>query len=303
MCNRNSHSCKSLNKNIKFGLIFPLVIIASVAVVRKEIRSSHRQPPTPVSTDRPPTLEPPTELLDLDPIGTDAAVVVVQTEEAPPEAKPETKPESNEDKITEQPTVAKESSAKAEVVGNAEVVNDSSISTIAEGAIQSSDDSQPVLGKDTPEWIKKGLVLGESLRTPLSSSLYLTLDECRKDLESRIFDEAKAKIASHTLHSSVSVEDIPQITREYVLENWVTKDREFDNVQIRPSGTYHQLWCELNVSQEELKKVRDWELPILSERRTKQVGALAGFAVVAMGFVSGLVGLLAGREKAKLKKQ
>lgn len=290
------NSCKTISNGIKFGVIFPLVLVASLAIVRKELRSSHRQPPSPESTTNlPPVLEAPLDLSELEPIGTDAAVVVSEPVAPQPPPKPEPpQPEPKKEVVT--------TSESPATTGEAEVVSDSSIATIDNGNTLGTDDTQPVLGKDTPEWITKGLVLGESLRTPLASSLFLTVEECRKDLESRIFEEAKAKVATYALRWSVSIDDIPEITREYVLENWVTKNREFDNVQVRPSGTYHQLWCELNLSQEEIKKVQDWARPILAEHRTKEAGAFAAFAIVTMGFVSGLVGLLAGREKAKLKK-
>jgi len=98
-----------------------------------------------------------------------------------------------------------------------------------------------------------------------------------------------------------SSHSLPELTQEYVEKYWVNSNQSFDNVQDRPSGTYHQLWLGLHISSDQLKMVREWEKHLIRDRRTKQAGILGGIGVGAITILSGLVGLMARREKAKLK--
>ena len=160
--------------------------------------------------------------------------------------------------------------------------------------------STKLLNEHTPEWVKKGLVLGDDHNLAVSSSLLPDLDQCREDLKIRMMMDVRTYLDKHVLENSSS-HSLPELTQEYVEKYWVNSNQSFDNVQDRPSGTYHQLWLGLHISSDQLKMVREWEKHLIRDRRTKQAGILGGIGVGAITILSGLVGLMARREKAKLK--
>jgi len=159
----------------------------------------------------------------------------------------------------------------------------------------------PVLGSKTPDWVKKGLVLGNEHSLAISSTLMPELEECREDLKTRMMSEVRMYLNKHVLEYSDATK-LPELTQEYVEKYWVKKGQEFDNIQDRPSGTYHQLWIGLHISSEQLTKIREWEKQNVRELRVKKVGIFSGLGVFTVTLLSGAVGLLARREKAKLKK-
>jgi hypothetical protein len=207
-----------------------------------------------------------------------------------------------------------EGSGKEEVVG-AEIDASMSLESISESPTKPADgvdaavsdlesqdpSSIKILNENTPDWVKEGLVLGEDHRLAVSSSLFPDREQCVGDLKSRLMNEVRSYLDKHVLELT-SASQLPELTEEYVEANWLVADREFDNVQDRPSGTYHQLWKELRISSEQLEVVRGWEKSRVRETRTKQVGVLGGVGIAAITVFSGLIGVLARREKAKLKK-
>ncbi|MCY2982466.1 MAG: hypothetical protein NTY15_02380 [Planctomycetota bacterium] len=167
----------------------------------------------------------------------------------------------------------------------------------------------PVLNGSTPEWVKNGLVLGEehSALVPgedhsfaISSTLMSDLEQCREDLKTRMMSEVRDYLDKHVLQFAEALR-LPELTQEYVEKYWVKKGQVFDNIQDRPAGNYHQLWIGLHISSEQLTKIREWEKQTVREQRTRKVGIFGGLGVCAITLLSGAVGLLARREKAKLK--
>ena len=180
----------------------------------------------------------------------------------------------------------------------AEIGNNESFDSVPSDPIG---DTAPVLNGSTPEWVKNGLVLGDEHSLAISSTLLPDLDQCREDLKSRMMLDVRAYLDKHVLEFS-EASKLRELTKEYVEKYWVKKGQEFDNLQDRPSGTYHQLWVGLHISSEQLMKIREWEKHSIREERTKKVGVMGGIGVFAITLLSGAVGLLARREKAKLKK-
>ena len=207
-----------------------------------------------------------------------------------------------------------EGSGKEEVVG-AEIDASMSLESISESPTKPADatdaavsdlesqdpSSIKILNENTPDWVKEGLVLGEDHRLAVSSSLFPDREQCIGDLKSRLMNEVRSYLDKHVLELT-SASQLPELTEEYVEANWLVADREFDNVQDRPTGTYHQLWKELRISSDQLEVVRGWEKSRVREKRTKQIGVLGGLGITAITVFSGLIGVLARREKAKLKK-
>jgi len=199
-----------------------------------------------------------------------------------------------------------------EAIAGAEIDASVSLESISETPTKSTDtavsdvapldpSSMKILNENTPDWVKEGLVLGEDHRLAVSSSLFPDREQCVGDLKSRLMSEVRSYLDKHVLELT-NASQLPELTEQYVESNWLVANREFDNVQDRPSGTYHQLWKELRISSEQLEVVRGWERSRLREIRTKQVGVLGGLGIAAITMFSGLIGVLARQEKAKLKK-
>ncbi len=185
----------------------------------------------------------------------------------------------------------------------AEVGNNESFDSVAEDSIgrDSIGDTSPVLNGSTPDWVKNGLVLGDEHSLAISSTLLPDLEQCREDLKSRMMLDVRTYLDKHVLEF-VQAYKLLELTQEYVEKYWVKKGQEFDNIQDRPSGTYHQLWIGMHISSEQLAKIREWEKHSIREERTKKVGVMGGIGVFAITLLSGAVGLLAQREKARLEK-
>jgi hypothetical protein len=191
-------------------------------------------------------------------------------------------------------------STQAEILSNDALESVAGAADLGESVNSQELNSKKVLNDDTPEWVKNGIVLGEDHSLAISSSLLPELEQCREDLKVSMMRDVQAYLNNHVLENA-SAYMLPQLTQEYVEKYWVVPSQTFDNVQDRPSGTYHQLWIGLHISADQLKKVREWERHRVRESRTKQVGVLGGAGVAAITILSGLVGVLARREKAKLK--
>ena len=189
---------------------------------------------------------------------------------------------------------------QAEILSNDALESVAGAADLGESLNSQELNSKKVLNDDTPEWVKNGIVLGEDHSLAISSSLLPDLEQCREDLKTSMMRDVQAYLNNHVLKNA-SAWLLPQLTQEYVEKYWVVPSQTFDNVQDRPSGTYHQLWIGLHISADQLKKVREWERHRVRESRTKQVGVLGGAGVAAITILSGFVGVLARREKAKLK--
>lgn len=158
----------------------------------------------------------------------------------------------------------------------------------------------PVLNGSTPDWVKNGLVVGEDLSFAISSTFMADLEQCREDLKSRMMSEVRDYLDKNVLQFAEAY-TLPELTQEYVEKYWVKKGQVFENIQDRPAGTFHQLWIGLHISSEQLTKIREWEKQNVREQRTRKVGIFGGVGVCVITLLSGSVGLLARREKAKLK--
>jgi len=172
---------------------------------------------------------------------------------------------------------------------------DSKLPTLAET-------SNPLLNENAPVWIRDGLSKeGDELRFPIATSLHSDVEECRNELDSLLISEVRDYLEQNVLLDGVSATDLTGLTTEYIKKKLLVPEREYVNIVDRPSGSYYQLWRQIFISKSELAVIRGWERNREVLERTKQVGVMGGSALLGMTLLSGMVGLLARREKAKLK--
>ncbi len=162
----------------------------------------------------------------------------------------------------------------------------------------------PFLNESTPEWVKNGLKNGQSFDNErsfvISSTLLPDVEQCNEDLKTRMMSEVRVYLKKNVLEYENA--ELPELTQKYVEKYWVVRGQVFDNVQDRPSGSYHQVWLGLHISSEQLAKIKEWEKRSERDQRTVKAGVAGGIGVFAITLLSGAVGLLARREKAKLKR-
>ena len=224
---------------------------------------------------------------------------------APAPPNPPAPPAEAASVVTTLPTDARSTESPAEVPeqseAKAEIHDNESFEPLTSNEVELSQaPSTNVLNDETPEWVKNGLVFGDDNHLVISSSVFPELSQCEEDLRSRLLNEVHVYLDKHVLEAKTA-SMLDYLTYEYVEENWIVPNKRFDNVSHRPSGTYHQLWIELQISSNELEKIRQWERSVFREQRTKQVGVLGGIGIAILTVFSGLVGVLARREQAKLK--
>ncbi len=165
-----------------------------------------------------------------------------------------------------------------------------------------AESSNPLLNESAPAWIRDGLSKeGDELRFPIATSLHSNVEECRNELDNVLLSEVRDYLEKNVLLDGVSATDLAGLTTEYIKKKLLVPEREYVNIVDRPSGSYHQLWRQIFISKSELAVIRGWEKNREVLERTKQVGVVGGSSLLGMTLLSGLVGLLARREKAKLK--
>jgi hypothetical protein len=178
--------------------------------------------------------------------------------------------------------------------------NNGSENSESDLVVPSDSATTKLLGDGTPEWIKKGLTLGEDHNLAINSSFFATVEECEEDLRSRMMTEIHEYLDKNVL-SRAKASSLPELTSEYVQKYWVVPAQRYENIRDNQGETLHQLWMGLHISSEQLKKVREWENAGLRQDRTRQVGLVGGLSVAGLTLLSGMVGVFARREKAKLK--
>jgi hypothetical protein len=154
---------------------------------------------------------------------------------------------------------------------------------------------QPILGEDVPEWIRQRVVERDRLLIPIESSLHGTLEECREELDTKLPQEVKNLIDEHVL-KTVSADDIPGLTSEYIAKNLIDPAAKYDNYQERPSGNFHQMWVRLSIDKPKLEQIREWERQIITSVRVWLVGGLSLAFLGTFAGCSKVIRFLSSRE-------
>lgn len=177
-------------------------------------------------------------------------------------------------------------------------VGETSSGNVAEVNRDSEAFDLPVLGEGIPEWIRQKVVERDRLLIPIESSLHGTLEECREELDAKLPQEVKKLIDEYVLET-VSADDIPGLTPEYIAETLIDPAAKYDNYQERPSGNFHQMWVRLSIDKPSLEQIREWEREIITSVR---VWLLGGLSLAFLGTFAGcskVIQFLSAREQAR----
>lgn len=153
---------------------------------------------------------------------------------------------------------------------------------------------------DAPDWVRREAELdGEHVFT-IWTTESPELQRCREEFDAILLPQVQKHLDEKVLRH-VQAKNLPELTKEYVEKYWLVDGKEFDDVSERPTGEHHRLWKQIHITQSQLEKVRDWENRIVVSQRTKHVGFAGAATLAGMTLLSGMIGLLARREQAKLK--
>ncbi len=169
------------------------------------------------------------------------------------------------------------------------VVVDSTKSNSEPTAIVS--DSEPLYSDDKPEWVAAPDVLdGNIHRVSFSTELLESEEACREQMDKVMLEAARQYVNQHVIAEPVA-HKLTALNASWVRENWLVPNREWVAVLDRPSGTYHQLWGQLEIFPEDRQKVAEWYHDLDTRRRSLlclflslSVGGLAGAANMGLRF-------------------
>lgn len=153
---------------------------------------------------------------------------------------------------------------------------------------------------DAPDWVREEPQLHGGHVFTIWTTESPDLEGCREEFDAILLPQVQKHLDEHVLRH-VQAKNLSELTKEYIEKYWLVEGKEFDDISERPTGAHHRLWKQIHITESQIDTVRDWENRIVVSQRTKHVG-LAGAATLAgMTLLSGMIGLLARREEAKLK--
>ncbi len=136
------------------------------------------------------------------------------------------------------PEPSKKKQAESELVnGSTAAPTTESLSATKSGTSDMDpnwDASKPLLGANAPDWVKVGLSQGDEHRFVIASSLATDIAQCREDFDTMLLTEVQNYLDKHIL-TEVRADQLESLTKKYVEEHMLVADKEFDNVQDRPS--------------------------------------------------------------------
>jgi len=169
--------------------------------------------------------------------------------------------------------------------------------------------SDPLYSADKPEWVAAPDLLDGSVhRISVSTDLLESEEACRSQLDSAILDAARRYVNQHLLPEPVA-EKLSGLNAAWVRENWLVPNRDWMAELDRPSGTYHQLWGQLEIFPEDRQQVTDWYHDLEIRRKSLlclllclSVGGLAGAANMGLRFWGSGTSLRDIRESSVLER-
>jgi hypothetical protein len=151
--------------------------------------------------------------------------------------------------------------------------------------------TDPLYSDDKPEWVATPDVLtGNIHRVSFSTELLESEEACREQIDKVILEAARQYVNQHVIAEPVA-HKLSALNASWVRENWLVPNREWVAVLDRPSGTYHQLWGQLEIFPEDRQKVAEWYHDLDIRRRSLlclflslSVGGLAGATNMGLRF-------------------
>jgi len=128
--------------------------------------------------------------------------------------------------------------------------------------------SEPMMPADKPEWVATiDSLEGSVHRLSVSTELLESPEACRAQLDETLLAATRRYIVKNLIEDQAA-ELLPALTIAWVREHWLVPDREWEAVLTRPSGTYYQLWVELEIFPEDRELIKKWYKELETRRRS-----------------------------------
>jgi hypothetical protein len=188
----------------------------------------------------------------------------------------------------------------------AEIAAEFSDATVVVVPAPSDKLADPKSENEPPEWYKEGVGGFPSKDGEQSFLVYSipcpSAEESQLELKEKLVSEVMAHIDEHIL-KHVAASDIPGLTKSYVEKNILPthSDRIYSKSIQKAGGPMYTGVRQVTIDKREVDRITAWESQFIVSKRSKEVGLFGGIGLAGMTVLSGLIGLLARREKAKLK--
>jgi GTP cyclohydrolase II len=156
-----------------------------------------------------------------------------------------------------------------------------------------SDGTEPTISAallyspEKPDWVvSPESTDGKVHRIAVSTDLLASEEECREQLDTAILEAARRYANEHVLADSVAGK-LHDLNVAWVRENWLVPNRQWATILDRPSGTYYQLWVQLEIFQEDREKIRSW----YSELETRRKSLLCIVICLSVGVLAGALNM------------
>lgn len=201
--------------------------------------------------------------------------------------------------------------AKAEMIQESETTDESNgLSEVASSAdISQFETASPDVGTksvgehDFPSWVTEaeGGVTSNGDHTFLVVTIpHTDVTSCTDDLADKLPSEVLTYIHKKILRHT-SVESIPFLNADYIQSEIlnVNSDRTFTKTLVRPGGEMFQIYRQVTIPASHVARILDYERDSVSGERSVRIGAGTALLLSMVGAMSGLLGVMARREKSK----
>lgn len=199
--------------------------------------------------------------------------------------------------------VQEEASGEAKIETKAEIDASSFVKNLETALTNSFSGAAASSESELPDWLTE--TEGNQEKSGDHSFLVITIPHtdvaaCEEELKEKLPTEVKAFIDKNLLRH-IDADSVPYLTDDYIRREILSlnPERTLTKTLTRPGGDMFQIYRQLTIPSSEVKKLVEYERSIVAGERSVEVGVGAASIVGLVGGISGLLGLLARREKAK----
>lgn len=197
-----------------------------------------------------------------------------------------------------------EATSEVEVSAKAEIDASSFVKSLENALSHSMNGSPAVSEPELPSWLTEQPDVGRE-KDGGHSFLVVTIPQadvtaCQEELAEKLPMEARAFIESNIL-THIKADGVPFLTSEYLEKEILSNnpDRTFTKTLIRPGGEMFQIYRQLTIPAAVAKRLVEFERGIVAGERSVRVGLGAAAVLGMVGAMSGVLGLMARRERSK----
>lgn len=157
--------------------------------------------------------------------------------------------------------------------------------------------------QDFPSWVSEaegGLTSNGDHTFLVVTIPHTDVVSCTDDLADKLPSEVLTYIHKKILRHT-SVESVPFLTADYIQSEIlnVNSNRTFTKTLVRPGGEMFQIYRQVTIPASHVARILDYERDSVSGERSVRIGAGTALLLSLVGAMSGLLGVMARREKSK----